>query len=633
MGFLLLGCSAEGLPGTTLGFDFAADGFYAAPFPNEHRRRDDGSLVLHDFPNPSRNSFVESLRRVAVTSADGFGRTSAIYFQADGPLGARRWSVEEVKAVHLRAIDEAQGADWPITVETTDDGGPYGAPQLLSVLPLQGRPLKSHTRYLVYVERALLEARGAELGVPTGLRQLLLDDTPPPGLEGAALEDHRAAVEHLRTQGVDLETVAGLTVFRTGAPEAGLAQALAQLTGQRPTVEAPLQLHQTFPGYCVYQGAIRVPVFQAGTPPYSDEGGAWVVAGGQLVEQRQEVAKVVVTTPRRTPPSGQHPTVLFVRTGGGGDRPLVDRGRHGVRGGPAVVPGSGPAQELAAVGWAGVSIDGPLGGRRNPNGGDEQFLIFNFANLQAMRDNLRQSALELAWLADWVVEQSVTSTACAPARLGEPLVLMGHSMGATIGPLALAEQPRFQAGIFSGAGASWIENVVHKQSPLPVRPVAEILIGYNDLGRTLGPHDPVLNLLEWAGEPADPSVYAEAITQGPAPRHVLMFQGIVDTYILPPIANTLSLSLGLDLAEPALEPSLAPLLGWVGRRTQTLPVRGNRGATQLVVQHPEDGLEDGHEVMFQTEGPKRQYRCFLQTLQEGGAPTVVPASPSDGPCR
>ena len=33
----------------------------------------------------------------------------------------------------------------------------------------------------------------------------------------------------------------------------------------------------------------------------------------------------------------------------------------------------------------------------------------------------------------------------------------------------------------------------------------------------------------------------------------------------------------------------------------------------VVVQHAEGPIEDGHEVMFQTESPIRQYRCFLQS--------------------
>lgn len=629
---LFAACSEEAIPGTQLGFAFDQDGFYAAPFPSEHRRREDGTLAVFDFPNPARNEFVEGLRQIVAKDADGFGRTSAVYFSADGPLGTRRFEIGADVGLRLVQLDAPDDPPVPVTIETSDDSGPHGAPHLLSVLPLQGRPLASDGLHALVVERRFGDGAGAPLGVPKSLRQLLSGEAPA-GLQGEAAELYLRAVEILEERGQDLDEVAGLAVFRAGHPERVLFDAALQVLVTAPAEGQALKLVETFPDYCVYQGTVRMPVFQEGTPPYTKEGGGWRIEGGRLVEQRREEAKVVVTTPRG---GGARPTVVFVRTGGGGDRPLVDRGRRATPGGPTITPGSGPAQDLAAVGWAGISVDGPLGGLRNPSGADEQFLIFNFANLLAMRDNLRQSALELAMLPQWLPLLSVTSTACGTTTFGEPLVLMGHSMGATIGPLALAIQPRFLAGILSGAGASWIENVIHKQSPLPVRPIAEILIGYSEQGRSLGPHDPVLNLLEWAGEPADPSVYASP-RRGSAwlanpPSHLLMFQGIVDTYILPPIANTLSLSHGLDLAEPALEPSLPALLPLFGRRTVTLPVSANHDTTRVVVQHPEDGIEDGHEVMFQTEGPKHQYRCFLASLAKGGAPHVVPSAPVDTPC-
>src|SRR5215468_249240 len=105
---------------------------------------------------------------------------------------------------------------------------------------------------------------------------------------------------------------------------------------------------------------------------------------------------MVVTVPRAPMPANGFPLVTLVRAGAGGDRPLVDRGVQGMTGGPPLVPGSGPAQEFTRVGYAGVQVDGPLGGLRNITHGDEQFLIFNVFNIAALRDNIRESALELA---------------------------------------------------------------------------------------------------------------------------------------------------------------------------------------------------------------------------------------------
>ena len=200
---------------------------------------------------------------------------------------------------------------------------------------------------------------------------------------------------------------------------------------------------------------------------------------------------------------------------------------------------------------------------------------------------------------------------------------MGHSMGATIAPLVVAAQPRFEALILSGAGGSWIENVVHKQSPLPVRPLAELILRYRS--GELRRDDPVLGLLQWGGEVADPPLYAAT---APPALHVLMFQGIVDTYILPPIANALSLSFGLDLlgnpvdvTDPRLAAfaPLQPLLALGGRGVVygSANANGADGATRVVVQHAQDAIEDGHEVMYQLDLPRRQYTRFLETLERG----------------
>src|SRR6185369_4057084 len=126
-------------------------------------------------------------------------------------------------------------------------------------------------------------------------------------------------------------------------------------------------------------------------------------------------------------------------------------------------------------------------------------------------------------------------------------------------------------------------------------------------------------------EPSDPVAYDRRIVLEPAageePRHVLMLQGIVDHYILPSIANATSLAMGLDEGGPAYDADnaeekmlgqkpLGTLLSFVGRKAIGLPASGNAmsaggvPATAIVVQHPGDAIEDGHETVFQTDPPK-----------------------------
>lgn len=53
--------------------------------------------------------------------------------------------------------------------------------------------------------------------------------------------------------------------------------------------------------------------------------------------------------------------------------------------------------------------------------------------------------------------------------------------------------------------------------------------------------------------------------------------------------------------------------------------------TAVVVQHPGDGIEDGHEVVFRTAAPKHQYLCFLQGLAAGKV-SVPPDAGDLDPC-
>jgi pimeloyl-ACP methyl ester carboxylesterase len=284
--------------------------------------------------------------------------------------------------------------------------------------------------------------------------------------------------------------------------------------------------------------------------------------------------------------------------------------------------------------------------------------VFNVFNPPALRDNLRESAVEYALVAHLLAGLSIDVSDCpgttSPATFDATrIALMGHSMGATIAPLTLAAEPTYRAAVLSGAGASWIENVIWKQQPLNVQVAFDLLLDYSSIGRVIPEDDPVLSLFQWAEESADPLVYARSLVDEPpagrAPRQVLMEQGIVDHYILPNIANAISLPLGLDLAGTPLDATSAELqslgttpleavISYSGRDQVALPVMGNRmvgGApvTAAVVQHPSGGIEDGHEIVFQTDPPKREYRCFLETWAAGQVPLVPVPGEVDGGCE
>jgi hypothetical protein len=623
-------------------------GLYDAPFPSDHRLLGDGTVDLGGAFDPGDAPIIAAVHTLIHGTEHGFSTTAGVFFSFDGPLdGDALPSLAETltpplsggATVFLVDIDPdspERGRQLPLDVGFEADPGPLGAENLLSLVPLQGLSLRPGTRYAAGVMRGLGDADGALLGSPEALTTTWLDAQTELGL--------------------DARDLAALTVFTTGEPAVGLA-ALgdhARSLGP-PQLDAPLELIETHDAFCVYESTLPMPVYQQGTPPYLAQGGGIEFsAQNEPVLQRHETARIFITVPR-SPIPNPAPTAVMIRTGGGGDRPLIDRGPRAEPGGEAITTGTGPAAQFAQAGFVGVQVDGPLGGLRNTTGGDEQFLIFNIANPAALRDNLRQSSLEIALLPEILDQVTLDIRDCEGAGTltedgqvsdgesddavplnTEDMALLGHSMGATIAPGAAAIAPAYGALILSGAGGSWIENVIHKRSPLEVRPIAESMLGYSATGRTLTAHDPFLSLLQWGGEAADPPVYGAGLvagTHGTVP-HVLMVQGIVDTYILPPIANVMSLGLALDQGGAALDEghealgsfrTLAEVLPYSGGAQASLPASGNRGGevTAIVVQHGEDGVEDGHEVLFQLPAARDQMTEFLRSWRgeaDHGAP-------------
>jgi hypothetical protein len=644
-------------------FDRAGQ-WLTAPFPSDDLKKVDGTIDVSAYPNPVKLGLIDQVTSL-VGEAHGFAQSAGVFFTLTGTLDPTKLpsldaSVTARSPVFLVSVD-AKATDYlkryPVNVSFAADGGPYGGTNLLSVVPLQGLPLRAGTTYAAVVLAALGDAKGLPLEVAKEMAELASGKTPA-GMSRAAYTEYASAIEVLSKAGVSAKSIAGLAVFTTDTALAGFQKVKDDILSlPLPKPSAPWMLTDTFPTYCVYQSVIGMPDYQGGKPPYTNSGGAWTFdAAGKPVVQNIEPSTLYATVPRKAMPANGFPTTVFIRTGAGGNRPLVDRGRADsmtyMEGGQAVTPGTGPALYFANEGFAGLQVDGPLGGLRNPMNLNEDYLIFNVANLAEMRDSIRESGVELVLFARIAAALSIDASDCegfSPPKMGAPAkfdmthaALMGHSMGSTISPLPFAFEPTYKSLILSGAGASWMANILYKELPLPVLPLVDLLIDYPK-DKPLSMSDPMLNMIQWALEPGDPILYTDAILHDPlnagTPRNVLMEQGIVDHYILPPIANGTSLSLGLDLAGTELDDTvselkpftpLGDLLSLSGRKRIGLPAQGNWSSkagqvTAIVIQHPSDGIEDGHEIVFQTDPPKHEYECFLKTSLDG-----IPKVPNGG---
>jgi len=217
--------------------------FWDAPLPSEHRRSaETGRPSLTGFPNPDAVGFVDDLLVLVDDALPGFGTTSPIFFRLEVPparssLPDLRGSLEHGAAVFLAEV--GTGERVPVTVLYEADAGPFGAPRLLSLLPLQGIPLKPATLYAAVVTRELRARSGERFGHAPALDDLA---DLPEGAEAAYTE----ALDALAGGGLAAEEIAGLAVFRTQDPEAELRTVAADLRARpRPEIDAPFALLET----------------------------------------------------------------------------------------------------------------------------------------------------------------------------------------------------------------------------------------------------------------------------------------------------------------------------------------------------------------------------------------------------
>ncbi len=635
--------------------------FYDSPFPSDHRVGADGKISLAGFPNPDGITLVDDVLALAVHDSDGFGVSSGAFFRWSGALdpaslpAAPGDTLTVSSPVFLIDVDSRspeRGRRFPLYVGFQDDAGPLGTTNLLVMVPVQGIPLRPGTRYAAGITTAITDTSGAHLGIAPEVAALARGKQPD-GMNDAAFAHYRDGIAALADLGVAPRSLAAVAVFTTGNPMRRM-QSLSDTeeTIALPTPVTDWQLTDLFDDFCVLESRIDMPIFQQGKPPFFTQGGDIAFdASGAPIQTGTEPSRLVVTLPRRAEPASGFPGVVFIRTGGGGDRPLVDRGRQPGTGQPAIEPGEGPARYIARAGLAAISFDGPHGGLRDVTGINEDLTVYNFFNPKALVDNVRETAAETALVGRLFATLSWPASVCpgldASARPngraaidGSRMAVQGHSIGATVAPLALATSARFRVSVVDGEGGSYLENVLYKKSPLDIDPIATAILRYGKYGATLTRTDPFLSVLQWAAEAADPPTFGRSIIHEPVTghsRHVLMFQGNVDTYITPSIANASTGSFGLDLAGPNQEDTINDILVLSGGTRIALPASGNltgsegQPVTGVVVQYAQDGVEDGHEIMFQLDAPKRQYQCFYSTFARDLTP-VVPDEEPGAPC-
>jgi predicted esterase len=605
------------LPGTAAGADY-----FDLPFPNELRRRADGTIDLDGVPAP--NDLAQTYLTEIAQGAGGFGTQSAIYFRLSGPIDPASLpdlagSTAAGASVQLVDIDPAspgRGERVPLKAAFREAAGLFIGANALILRPYPGFPLRADTVYAALITTALRDAAGRAVEAAPAFAAVR---------DGRGDETAVAAYGPLRdwlasgSAGVDPKDLAGATVFRTQDPTGMMAKIRAAIYANVPAPTASGVRHTgTQSEVEIFEGTYDGPNFQTGTPPYQVSGGTINVDGsGTPLVVRTENLRFAVTVPKGTMPAAGWPIVLYAHGTGGSYTSFIGEGVGNNLG--KVTDGSGAViAQMATFG-----IDQVLHGPRDPTGADPDLTFFNFQNLPGARDNVRQGALDNFQLLRLAGNLQVTMPDGTTARFdASRIAFMGHSQGGLTGPPFLGAEPDVRAAVLSGAGANLVLSLLGKTEPVDIPSLVGSLVG-----EPVDEFHPLLNLVQMYFEPGDPGNYAPLFFRAPpagqAPKDIFQSLGVVDHYTPIPTIMALAVAMRVQPVAPLIQS--VDGMDLAGVTTATAPVTANvaGGATGVLCEY-QATTDDGHFVVFDIPEAKAQYARFLATAMRDGRAQLLP---------
>jgi hypothetical protein len=654
---------AKAIAGTQVLFDLDADlssqsNFYHFPYPSDLRLSAQGKPDLRGFPNPANNAVIENLLPAAEQHPD-FPVVPVAYFEFDAALPklteTNLIAAAPSSPILLVDVDPSSpnvGQLIATVANTPPNDQAYVPDNLLAVAAYPGIVLEPNRTYAFVVMRSLDDAAGQPLGVPLPLAQLEAGQTPDGSRGAAAAKLYAPLWTALKRDHVDPRSVAAATVFTTGDVVQQIADISdALLKKYAPSIQGlKLDTSTNSPRFCELTGTITYPQFQTGTPPF-DTGGLFALdESGVPIEQRTEVAPMVITLPKTKMPAEGYPLVIYFHGSGGLSTQVVDRGPRVPPGGPET-PGEGPAYVLEPFGFAAAGSAMPLNPERLPGASETEYI--NFKNLAALRDTFRQGVIEerlfIRALANVRIDPSVIAGCSGPTlpagattfKLSEAkLLAMGQSMGGMYTNMIGAVEPKILAVVPTGAGGFW-SDFITKTSVFPgLSSVVGNLLGIKVPLTFLHPS---LSLLETAWGPAEPMAYMARLARRPLSgspvRPVYEPVGQGDSYFPSTLYDAIVLAYGHkeagDVIWPDMQASLkVEGLGGIVPYPVKNDVQSESGQpyTGVVVQYKGDGVDDPHEIFQQLDSVKYQYGCFFKSFYDTGTAVVPAPAPLGTPC-
>jgi hypothetical protein len=632
-------------------FDPSGASFYDMPFPFELRRDPDGSVALASFPFPPGNALVAPYQ-VALERTRGFGIHSGVFFKFDGDLDAASLPATPADSrapgsamflINIEPRSLRRGERIPLWHEFRPVGDAWRDDHLLALMPVPGHALEADALHAAVLTDQVLGSDLVAIASPPFIARMKAE-APLDAFEAAALPLYQRLWEQLEDdEGLPREQVAAATVFRTGDPTAPLRSVARHVRKKvRPRAsDIALDDGRSGGAFWVFTGSFDAPQFQSGTPPFSAAGSGRFVfdSAGEPVPQRVETLTFVLAVPKHSDDA----SVVMPRRGW----PIVAY-MHGTGGSRFSFINDGTAGRLASVGIASLGIDQPLHGIREgatPDG----INFYNPLNPDSLRDNPLQAATD-SLVVDRLVRHLRVSLGAITIEPGAGFALpteairfdrsrvgyMGHSQGATTGPLFLGVARYVRGGVLSAGGGHLLVNILTREQAffagLKLRELVAIFLG--------GPVDlfhPALHLLQMGSDVSDPASFAPLFMKERRrgrPLSILFTHGTADGFVTTPMTTAMVVAGGYPLVSPTFPPISFPFLpGYsyqeafdlAGLPTLATPVSANLGPPRNVAT---GGLAlydgQGHFPVFNYAPAIAQWTEFMRTLAYEAVPTIPP---------
>jgi len=640
--------------------------FFRLPFPNDIRMKGGptGTLDLSGFPTPGPGivGFDPVLRIIdaAEKVQQGFSTEPVVTFRL-----SHGFKLETIRAaddalagpatLYFRNIDkDSPQYGWTpdFSYFVTDGGSKYICPRYVSVRPTWNLPLQPGTTYAVIMANGVQTSDASPFQADADMSAMLSPTAPSEPDLLAAWKAYAPLRDYVAdpTAAIPVNRVIAAAVFTTQRVDGVLPAVRAAIhAGPMP---APVGLIECKAGVtspcddglsgddrvrgCFSESAlvhelhmkVPLPKVQAGTRPYlaPADGGDLVFDGaGKPVLQGTEEVCVSLTIPKgQTMPAGGWPVALYGHGTGGSFRSAVSDAGEALA---AIDLGAGTMVGVAAVGW-----DGPMHGARSGSALDPGVLFYNLANPVAARGNLLQGAADVFALVRalkaWTIDAAASPTGSEIRFDPLKIILVGHSQGATTGPLASPYEPDVRNVVWSGAGGGLVLSLLNKTKPVDAALAGAVALQELDNGVPVPLNDlhPALALVQGLFDAVDPLNHGRFATvdralENPI-QHVLMTYGVGDSYTPNATGRAFARALRVQPVTPLFEDFGPAFVAVDAPQKENLVVPGGK-ATAVLLQARPDGY-DGHFVLFRDATLQRRYQQWVGTFVRDGVPTLVP---------